>query len=507
RQLTSGARAHLPAVTPDGCVLFVRDVVSEGASLRRWCRPTAAGPGSIVWRAPHGVHIVGLAVSQAGRVVLSVWRQGFVDLALLEGGRLEFLTQDAAPDLDPAWQGDERLVFRSARRADGVFQLYALGIGSGRLTQLSSTLGGAFQPVPLDGGLLYVELGTHGSNLARLARPLRRVAPIRFEALPPARAPAAAYAVRTYDPLPSLLPYGWLPTGGRFRVDPLGFGLQAAVLGQDLSGRHSYALTLGYDSSLRGLLGGAYANVRYEYGAPQLLGLLGSPAPVGFGVRLGWWPYTPHLMATTETALGLRGTLMLRLPLDRWLAQLRFGVGLVRLESFARHSPDDPWQLDGRLDAVLSNQHADDWGYRTRGLRLGLAGIWSATPAGPSPGLWGDVDLVLPLGNGALAAGLRAGYRQAPPFPVTLTSDLAATAHLAYHTSLPLGWRLGDGKLALERLSLTPRLESWWDTRPGLGADLTLGFDSVLGYGAPVAVTATFGYAEGFWYGLGLQLP
>ena len=80
RRLTSGAHAHFPRADGAGCVLYVRDVIPEGASLRRWC---VDRPPAVVWSAPAGTHIVGLAVSAGGRVALSLYRPSGVDLALL----------------------------------------------------------------------------------------------------------------------------------------------------------------------------------------------------------------------------------------------------------------------------------------------------------------------------------------------------------------------------------------------------------------------------------------
>ena len=114
-QLTEGARAQFPTPSPDGCILYVHDIVTEPSQVRRWCD----GETETLWRARGGEHVVGLAVSDAGRTALSVWRGGFVDLAVLEAGRLRYLTQDAAQDLDPTWRGETALVFRSDRNANG----------------------------------------------------------------------------------------------------------------------------------------------------------------------------------------------------------------------------------------------------------------------------------------------------------------------------------------------------------------------------------------------------
>lgn len=509
RQLTSGARAKLAEATIDGCILFVRDVIGEGSSLQRWC----SGTIETLWTTPAGAHIVGVAASEAGRIALSIWRHGLVDLALLYNGEIMFLTQGAAQDLDPTWRGEKKLVFRSDR-SEGVFDLYELELESLTLSRLTRTLGGAFEPAAFEGGIFYAQLGAKGYNIAVLdesqALEIREWRPGNREEgdfnsdprpLTPDPRPPAPYPVRPYSPLPSLSPYGWLPTGGYVSFSPFDLGLSVAVLGQDDSGLHSYALNLGYDSALTGLLSGAYANLRYSYNADGLLGSFGSQGPVGFAVQLGLWPHTPHLHPVTETALGVQSSVTVRLPLDQWAARLSLQGGVLRLESYGA------LQFDGRVGAALSNQRADLWGYRERGWRFGLTGVWSATEAGASPGVWVDVHYVQPLDVGVLELSTRFGYRQAPPLPVALDTYFATTLTAGYRYSLPLEWRYGDGLYAIERLTLEPRVRGWLDSEFGIGGDLTVSLDTVLGYSAPVSFSGTLGYAEGVWYRFGLGLP
>ena len=124
-------------------------------------------------------------MSEAGRVALSVWREGFVDLAVLENGRLRYLTQDAAQDLDPVWRGETVLEFRSDRGE--VYELYHLELSSQTLTRLTQTVGGAFSPEVTQDGLLYTELGAKGYNLAFLDDPLDLSIKLTREPLPPGR--------------------------------------------------------------------------------------------------------------------------------------------------------------------------------------------------------------------------------------------------------------------------------------------------------------------------------
>jgi hypothetical protein len=285
-------------------------------------------------------------------------------------------------------------------------------------------------------------------------------------------------------------------------LSPLGAGLSASLYGQDDAGEHSYALTLGYDSTLHGQLAGFYPNFAYGYHANV------DPASVAshpFGIRLyaGWWPHDTHLKATTETALGLRGQLSATVPLDRWVSYAQLELGLVHLQSFGS------WQPDARLDAILSQRRSDSWGYVARGARFGMTARWSAGSEGGRFGSWADASYYNPLSSFGLAGtgefALRTGYRQAPPVPLAL-KDWAAVGTLGYRYSLPIVWRYADGLVATERLTLEPRLRGWFDGSLAIGTDLGLNLDTVFIYSVPVSFGFTLGYAQAFWYSFGLRL-
>ena len=503
RQLTTGARAALPAVAPGGCVLYVRDDVTATSQLKRWCG--GVEDVETLLAAPAGAHIVGLAVSEGGRVALSVWRRGFVDLAVLNGGEVTFLTQDAAQDLDPAWRGERALVFRSDREPGGVFDLYELDVQDRHLQWLTRALGGAFGPEVGPDGIFYAELGAGGFDIVETTDPLNETVFLTAAPLPAAPAPAAPFAVRVHDPLPSLRPYGWLPNGGGVSLDPFRIAFSASLLGQDDTARHAYALTLGYAGGLGGPLGGAYANIRYDYGGGALVDLSAVPLPLRFGVQVGLWPYAPYGWARggeAEIVPGLEGSVALTLPADAWTGRVGLEAGVIRLA--------DAWRLDASARGTWSRVYADTFGYPQRGTRAALTGVWRATPTGPLPGAWADgvyyrsTDLFGLSGTLELAG--RGGYHIAPPVPVRLES-FAALGTAGYRVSLPVGWRYGDGLYALERVTVEPRVRGWLGTNSGAGADLTLSLDTVLNYSAPLSLSATFGYADGFWTRFGVRLP
>jgi hypothetical protein len=520
-RLTWGERVRFPRSRSGGCVLYVRDVVGEGSSLRESCR--GREPLSL-FVAPEGSHIVGLDVSPGGRVVMSLWRNGFVDLALLEDGALRWLTQDAAQDLDPAWYGEDELLFRSDRSA--VFEVHVLRPGDGELRRLTASAGGAFAPSAAGESFVYARLGGEGFDLAALnlavlnpaasdsaaSVPAADGARRALEPLPGPYLPAGAQSVplesRPFDPSSTLAPYGWLPEFALVSDSPYVSG-SVSLLGQDASGDHSYSLAAGFDPSLTGVLGGGWAALRYDYRSVDVLDLFQRPPPLGFGVRTGLWPHRPHLRESTTTASGVEGELRLRGPLGNWVGLARLQSGLVLLPGSAGVQPE------GRVDLVASRRYADLWGYGTRGPRASLHGVWSAVApgTGAAAGLWLDLSTLLPPSPVApytVGLGLRAGFRAPPPAPLLL-DDLAASAWVSGRRSFQVGWRYADGLVALERLTVEGRLLAWYDASPaaqvGAGADVSLWADTMIRYGAPVSLGATVGHAAGWWYRLGVRLP
>ncbi len=504
-QLTHRGRAKLPAPLTGGCILYVTDDGVSG-SLEHFCprdpvTKTALNAAKVRWRTQPGTHIVGLATSRRGRIALSVWRRGFVDLALLEGGVLRYLTRDQAQDLEPSWRGERELLFRSDRDQQGVFELQVLKLDAPEgLWSLTRTLGGAFAPEADERGTWFTTLGGRGYDLAWLPEgtPLRALQPRKLQS-PEALVAPPAFTVRPYSPLPSLKPYGWLPSGGGVSLFPVGVAAEASVVAQDDSTDHNLRMVLGFDSS-RTALAGLYGYTHYDYGAG--LPLRATPRPLRFSVQAGVWPVVPHLSETRETAAGLEAGVSARLPQDRTLLTLGLEAGLIHLFG---HS--GLW-FDARADGAISAQLTDPWGYSMEGWRGGVTGLWSATGASPSLGGWVDGNYVIPLEPvGRLEFGVRAGYRPDWPIPLTAHADLAALVSVGLTRSLPVELRYGDGLYALERLTLEPRLRVWLGDALHLGGDLTVSLDSVLSYGAPVSLSGTLGYADSFWYRLGVRLP
>lgn len=497
-QLTVGARAKLAAPLPNRCVLYLTDDGTRSSLLER----CPDGQTRTRYESAPDVHLVGLATSRAGRIAVSRWRQGAIELAVLEGDRLRTVTNDWAQALEPTWRGENTLLFRSDR-AGGPFELYELELDSSPPKRLSATVGGAFMPEAGAGGVWFTPLRGGGYDLAWL--PAREPLPTSTQvAEEPERLmtrPPTAFSVRPYRPLDSLVPYGWLPSGVGASLAPLGVSAEASLIAQDDSTDHNLRGTVGFDSQ-RAALAGFYAFARYDYGGGGLP-LRATLRPLRYGLQAGAWPIEPHLTAAQETALGVKANVTARSPADRVLVGLGLEAGLVHLLG-----DDVGLRLDARADASVSTNRLDVWGYRIGGWRVAATGVWSATRDEPSLGAWVDGSYLLPVEPfGRLEFGVRAGYRPAWPFPLEVEGDLAVLASVGGARSFPVGWRFGDGLYALERVTLEPRLRGWVDNAFHVGGDLTASLDTVLSYNAPASLSGTLGYAGGFWTRVGLRLP
>ncbi len=526
-QLTENARAQFPNLMPDGCVLFVRDLYQEGSALRKFCK----GEISSFWQAPEDSHIVGLDVSEQGQILLSLWREGQTDIALLENGQLTFLTEDTFQDLQPSWQDSDEIIFSSNR--SGRFELYSLNLTmnapSQPLSQVTTSPGAALQATSKGGDIFYLTLGANGYNIAvtreqaELAMsaeqsPLTQPpesSPPRFaesvdepdvmDGLEQITQDPLTFSVQRYSPWRSLLPYGWLPTKLNTSLSPFYFSLGASLYGLDDTLTHSYSLNASYNSYLRGHLASFELYGIYEHNANTVYTQLLPPNPASFAVRLGVWEHSPHLSSTTETALGFETTYRVIYPLNRWTFRAVLQGGLLHLQSFGKLQPDFSFSVS------LSQQFSDEWGYRTRGPRFALSSVASATPKGASLGAWLDASYFQPLNlfdvPGTLELALRAGYRPSRVVPLSL-GDWAIMGTVGYRFSLPIEWYIGDGRYALERVTLEPRVRPYFDGVFGVGVDLTVNADTVIGYGAPTTFGVTFGYAQNrFYSSLGLRLP
>ena len=553
RRLGRVTRARFVRADPAGCVVYVRDVVSEGSTLMRLCSGEAP---RTLYRAPPGSHLVGIDVSESGRIAVAVWRAGRVVLALLEDhvlrslgtgsagvsapgpafsgsavasaagpansgsvdpphawpdDALQVVIGDSSVALDPAWDGDDTLLFRSDR--GGVFDLYRVRLPDRTVERLTAVIGGAYTPTPLGDEVLFARIGGEGVDLAvapGVATPLAVGGGDETAALPDTTAkatggvlPPAGFTVRPYTPWRSLAPFGWIPQVELVDLRPLSLAASATLLGQDRSGDHGYAVTAGYRPHLGGPLAGGWLSARYDYRATDAFDLFQRPPPWGFGVRAGVWPHRPHLGQLEEMATGITVEFRVRRRLSDLLAVARAQAGALHLPSVAGLQPD------ARLDLILSGRYSDLWGYDAYGPRSSAHLLWSAGPAGGAGAAWLEASQVwrpspeLPLTTSVV---LRAGYRPPPPAPLD-TGPLVGFATFGARKSLPVGWRYADGLVALERLTAEARIHGGFDGGFSVAGDVSLWADTMVRYGAPVSLGGSVGYAGGWWYRLGSRVP
>jgi hypothetical protein len=137
-RLTNNIHAR-DALADGDCILYVRDL-GDDSSLHRLCD----GTDTQLLQAPKQWHLAQPNPSRDGKIALSVWRPGgFLDIAVLAGGKLEFVTSDRAQDSNPFWARDGRLMWTSD--LSGTAQLFVQD--GTKVQQLTAALGGVYAPL------------------------------------------------------------------------------------------------------------------------------------------------------------------------------------------------------------------------------------------------------------------------------------------------------------------------------------------------------------------------
>jgi len=259
-RLTEGWRAQQPDVAPDGDrVTFT--VNHRGTSSLFEASLTDLQPRPL-FRPRRFEQVYAPRYSPDGALIaFSHWRDGGRrDLAVYRRatGRVEYLTDDAALDLSPAFTADGRYLVWSSDRS-GVMNLLAREVtpeGFGPERQVTHVISGAFQPAVSPDGrtLVYVTYGPRGWDLARMPfDPSRWREPEAPAGDPYERAPDdEGHGRRPIDTIPtSDHPYSpWGTIRPRILTAELtadGFGPQLAlrVSGADILNRHAWNVRLG----------------------------------------------------------------------------------------------------------------------------------------------------------------------------------------------------------------------------------------------------------------------
>ncbi len=289
RRLTDGERATDPDLTPDGrSIVYVARAGGGQLALRR--RPLGGGPPETLFARP-GAQPFLPRVSPGGRgIAFELHESGRRDIAVLEDGVLTKVTDDDAIDLSPAWTPDGRFLLFASDRG-GVYNLYAWDSNPpaaepepepgpapatepnsppapivpppSRIRQVTNVETGAFQPAVSPDGktIAFVTYSRRGFDLATIPfDPSAWLEPIP----PPAPLPALPLAAadplpsHPYRPLDTLGPTFWFPF---LAADAAGTTFGAITAGEDVLGRHAYALevwrsvktrTFGYSAAYQG---------------------------------------------------------------------------------------------------------------------------------------------------------------------------------------------------------------------------------------------------------------
>ena len=446
-RLTTDARAK-DAVADGMCVLFVRDDWQQSA-LQRFCD----GAIQTVWVAPQGWHVFQPSVSAGGEIALSIWRPGgFLDIAVLRGSRLEFLTSDLAMDQFPIWRRDQ-IIFSSDR--SGTAQLYAVTPSERSAFALSQHANGAMIPSLSPSGVLSFSSFTGAGMETRWMRDPTALKHVALEFDDPVPLPdldGLEYALEPY--VPNLSPLFWTPVTAS--------GIGATIYGADAAGIHSYQLSAGYD-----LLSNSGFGVSADYRfAPQ--------------------PDQTYTISTAFTSsFGFRAEISAALT-GRGESQQtgRFAYTVTPYANLIASSVT--LGLSIKFDALAT----DVFGYTQSG--------WTLSSLLETSGRFAlHTTLADRVANQPVALTLALQINQA--------RVLTFSSRLETHVSIPIHWRFPDGFIGLERVTVLPfaTLELKADAaRYGFGAAALL--DLTFNYYAPISLGFELMWSSGNGWTIGV---
>lgn len=264
-RLTHGARLSDPDVARDGRIVAVR---RSGPGLTE----LVSFDSVATFDTPKVLHASARTVASprfspnGRRIVFLEQLHDTFDLRLLDldTGAVRTLTEDGAQDLNPAFTSDDEILFSSDRT--GIYDIHAINPDDGTTTRLTRVVGGAFEPLRIDGALHYVRAGAAGMDLAKQPEAQREAAidakPLATE---PARPSDVAATTRPYSALDTLAPTLRIPLLGG---DARGLTLGITIAGADVLQRWRYGASGWWGLSSREP--GFSASVAYDGSWPSV---------------------------------------------------------------------------------------------------------------------------------------------------------------------------------------------------------------------------------------------
>ncbi len=286
--LTTGARAREPHVAPDGrSVVFSRNDAAQSRLAFLDLHTRAVTEVSFADDRIAQVFSPRWA-PDSRRVAFSGWREGgYRDIYVYDrdSGQTTRLTADRFLDTEPCWTPDGAYVLFASDR-DDVFNIYAYEVETGRVSQVTNVIGGAFEPVVSNDGtrLAYIGFSAQGYDLwVMKLDPAEFFAPLPVtDDLPAIDDPTPAIAgderplsprSRRYQPIRTMFPRTLLPAAADISSSLFGTEIGATFQVTDVLGFHNLTARGGYTTAF----GAPVGSVAYRFS--QLLPAL----QVGFG--------------------------------------------------------------------------------------------------------------------------------------------------------------------------------------------------------------------------------
>lgn len=271
KRITECGRYRSAAWMPDGQSMIAVHI--DGGRNELHLVDSEGNNQGVLWKTDAEVIIGQPDISNDGRyLVASVFRKGHgwnIEQFDIQNKNWVQLTSDKAIDAYPVYiNNDESVLFSSER--NGVYNIYQLNTENKTLEQLSNVLGGAFKSARVGDDLYYVGYSGNGNDIYKIDN----LRPVKIETLQLQQPEHENQLeiinldieVEEYSPWRTLRPRWWEPV---IVIEEDRHEAGFATTGHDALMRHSYFMSLAYDSENE-LFTGKFA---YNYIDRLILGL------------------------------------------------------------------------------------------------------------------------------------------------------------------------------------------------------------------------------------------